>query len=127
MPVTSTLFILGIIALAGIPPLNIFWSEWAILIASVEEGMLTFSIVMIANLVLSVAYCLRVIQTILLKEETSLSKKASEAPALILLPIFVLGALCIAIGVYPGPFRVVAEEAAQAALNIQAYVQAVLG
>jgi len=53
--------------------------------------------------------------------------EASEAPTSMLLPKMVLVTLCIVIGVYPGPFHMVAEEAAQAALNIQAYVQAVFG
>lgn len=127
MPGTCTVFILGTAALAGIPPLNVFWSEWTILMASLEGGRILFAIVMAANLVLSAAYCLRIIQILLLKGETPTSRAASEAPVSLLVPPVVLGALCIVIGVYPGPFRFLAEEAAKAALNIQAYVSAVLG
>ena len=127
MPVTSTLFIVGVVALAGIPPLNLFWSEWLILLAGVESGMMWVSALMLVNLMFSAVYCLRLIQTILLKDETQTSMEATEAPVPMLLPIVVLGTLCIVIGLYPGPFRTAAQEAARAALDIQAYVGIVLG
>ena len=127
MPVTGALFILATVAIAGIPPLNLFWSEWTILMAGVEENMMMFSILMVVNLVLSAAYCIRLIQTILLKGETQTSMEATEAPVPMLLPTLALGTLCIVIGLYPGPFRTAAEEAARAALDIQAYFGIVLG
>ncbi len=126
MPVTSTAFLVGVIALVGLPPLNLFWSEWTILMAGVEAGMLPLSLAMVANLVLSAAYCLRLMQTLLFNDETPQSTAASEAPAALLLPIGVLATLCIVIGLYPGPFRALAEDAARAALNLQAYVNAVI-
>jgi len=127
MPWTCTVFILGTVALAGIPPLNIFWSEWTILVANVEAEQILFAIVMAANLVLSAAYCLRIIQILLLHGETPTSRAATEAPLSLLIPQVVLGALCVIIGVYPDPFRFFAEATAKATLNIHAYVSAVLG
>jgi proton-translocating NADH-quinone oxidoreductase chain N len=126
MPITGALFILGVVAIAGIPPLNVFWSEWTILMASIEAGMTVFTILMVVNLVLSAAYCLRMIQTILLKEAQG-SREATEVPAPMLLSMLALGTLCVVVGLYPDPFRIAAEEAAKAALNIQSYVNAVLG
>ena len=38
-----------------------------------------------------------------------------------------LAALCIVIGVYPSPFIAFANTAAKAALNLQAYIEAVVG
>jgi multicomponent Na+:H+ antiporter subunit D len=118
MPLTSILLAIGAIAIAAIPPLNGFWSEWLIVLAGVEAGMLLFSALMIINVLLSVAYYLRLIYVIVLKEPTPISEKATEAPRSMLIPIVVLAALCIIIGLYPGPFIALAEAAAKAALSL---------
>jgi proton-translocating NADH-quinone oxidoreductase chain M len=113
MPLTGAAFIIGTLSLASIPPLNIFWSELTIITAGVEAGMSSLSFLMVLNLVFSAAYCLRMIQAIALKRETSTSKKAREAPLQMLIPILVLVLLSIIVGVYPTPFQTLAETAAQ--------------
>jgi NADH:ubiquinone oxidoreductase subunit 2 (subunit N) len=77
-------------------------------------------------MILSVVYYVRVIRMILLEKPTAVSKKAREAPASMLIPTLVLAALCILIGVYPGPFITVASRAAQAALDVQRYISSML-
>ena len=125
MPVTSMLLAIGAVAIAAIPPLNGFWSEWMIVLAGVEAEMLLFSALMIINILLSVAYYLRLIYVIVLKEPTPVSEKATRAPVSMLIPIVILAALCIIIGLYPGPFISLAEGAANAALNLQDYINSV--
>lgn len=93
MPITGAAFIIGTLSLASIPPLNIFWSELTIIRAGIEAGMPSLSFLMILNLVFSAAYCLRMIQAIAVKRETSTSKKAKEAPLLMLVPILFLAAV----------------------------------
>ncbi len=117
MPMTSMLLAIGAVAIAAIPPLNGFWSEWMIVLAGVEAEMLPFSALMIINILLSVAYYLRLIYIIVLKAPTPVSEKATEAPLSMLIPIIILAALCIIIGLYPGPFMALAEGAAKAALG----------
>jgi proton-translocating NADH-quinone oxidoreductase chain N len=118
MPVTSMLLAIGAVAIAAIPPLNGFWSEWMIVLAGVEAEMLPFSALMIINILLSVAYYLRLIYVIVLRDPTPTSEKATEAPISMLIPIIILAALCILIGIYPGPFIALAQEAAKAALGL---------
>jgi hypothetical protein len=43
-----------------------------------------------------------------------------------LVPKILLAGALVLIGLYPGPFRIVAEEAASAALNLEAYLRAFL-
>lgn len=114
MPVTGTAFIIGTLSLASIPPLNLFWSELTIIAAGVEAGMVWLSFLMIVNLVLSAAYCLRIIQVVAIKKETATSKKAKEVSLLMLVPILILLFFSIIIRVYPLPFQTLAETAAQA-------------
>ena len=84
--------------------------------------MIPLSMLMLANLILSIVYYLRTIRIILLSKPTWVSKRASEAPKLLLIPMFILAALCILIGVYPGPFIAFASRAAEAALDLQRYI-----
>ncbi|MFQ5758689.1 MAG: complex I subunit 5 family protein [Candidatus Bathyarchaeia archaeon] len=118
MPMTSLLLAIGAVAIAAIPPLNGFWSEWMIVLAGIEANMLPFSALMIINILLSVAYYLRLINVIVLKEPTPVSERATRAPLSMLIPILILAALCIIIGIYPGPFIALAEVAAKAVLGL---------
>jgi proton-translocating NADH-quinone oxidoreductase chain N len=126
MPLTSAVFVVGAVALAGIPPLNVFWSEWAILAASIKANLTVFTGLMLANLAITAAYSLRMVQAVLLKAET-IGSDASEAPSSMLLPMVLLAVACLVIGVYPTLLHSVAEWAAHSVLEVQTYVEAVLG
>jgi len=126
MPMTSAAFTIGTIAIAAFPPLNGFWSEMMIITAGVRAEMIIFSALMLANMALSVVYYFRLIRIIILEKPTKVSKKATKAPITMLIPILVLAFLCIFIGVYPGPFIGASSKAAEAMLNIEAYIDAVL-
>lgn len=118
MPVTSMSLSIGAVAIAAIPPLNGFWSEAMIVLAGVEVGMLPFSILMVINMVLSVAYYLRLIHVIILGKPSLVSLRSTEAPVALLLPISILALLCIVVGIYPGPFITLAQKAAEAVLSL---------
>ena len=126
MPLTSMFFLIGAIAIIAVPPFNGFWSEWMILIGGIEAEMIPFSALMLANMIFSVIYYLRAIRMIWFEETTVVSEKAREAPAIMLIPTSILAALCIIIGVYPGPFITVASNAAQALLDVQGYINSIL-
>lgn len=97
-----------------------------IVTAGIRAEMIPFSALMLANVILSVVYYLRVVRIILLEKPTAVSQKATEAPASMLIPTLILAALCITIGVYPEPFITMASRAAEAALNLQAYIGSML-
>jgi len=67
--------------------------------------------------VFSAAYCLRMIQAVAVKKESSRSRKAKEAPLLMLTPIVTLGFLSVLIGVHPAPFQTFAEAAITSLLS----------
>jgi NADH-quinone oxidoreductase subunit M/multicomponent Na+:H+ antiporter subunit D len=125
MPVTSMFFAVGVVAIAAIPPLNGFWSEWMIVTAGIEAQLFVFSALTLANMLFSVAYYLHVFRVILLEKPTKVATRATEAPISMLIPIAILAILCVLIGGYPGPFIDIASQAAEAALNLQAYISAV--
>jgi proton-translocating NADH-quinone oxidoreductase chain N len=127
MPVTSASFIIGTIAIAAFPPLNGFWSEMMIIAAGVRAKMIIFSALMLTNIALSVVYYFRLIRIIILEKPTKVSKRATEAPVAMLIPMLILAVLCVFIGVYPGPCIGASSQAAEAMLNIAVYINAVLG
>ncbi|MEM0456400.1 MAG: proton-conducting transporter membrane subunit [Nitrososphaerota archaeon] len=104
MPISGITFAIGAFSLAGIPGLSAFVSEFQIITASLEAGMLPFTIVMILNVLIGVAYYLRVVQIIFLKPLTPVSEKAHEASPLMLIPVVALAGLGIFLGIYPSPF-----------------------
>lgn len=131
MKITGLTFIVGSMALAGVPPLNGFQSEFMIILSGIQKGAVDsswylLSAIMVLNILFSVGYYLRIIQIIVLREPSSLASKAREAPATMLFSMVILALLCIVIGVYPGPFVGLANQAAQAAFNLDAYVKAVI-
>jgi multicomponent K+:H+ antiporter subunit A len=92
-----------------------------IVLAGLEADQPLFSALMIVNMVLSVVYYLRLIYNISLKEpahNSEISERTREAPLLMLIPIAVLAALCMIIGLYPGPFIALAQAAANAILGL---------
>lgn len=131
MKATGIMFIVGSLAIAGIPPLNGFQSEWMILLAGIEKGALQsiwylLSAIMLLNILFSVAYYLRLIQILMLKKPTRISNRAKEAPLAMLIPMGVLALLCIIIGVYPGPFVNLSSSAAEAVVDASQYISAIV-
>ena len=118
MPITTTIFLIGILSLSSIPPLNLFWSELLTVTAGVEAGMPILSFLMIINMIFSAAYCLRIIQTVAIKEETPVSRKAEEASIMALTPTIMLCSLALLIGFYPSPFQTFAQNAAQTIIKL---------
>jgi len=104
MPISGITFAIGAFSLAGIPGLSAFVSEFQIITASVEAGMLPFTVIMILNVLIGVAYYLRLVQIIFLKPLTPVSEKAHEVGPPMLVPVIALACLGIFIGAYPSPF-----------------------
>jgi formate hydrogenlyase subunit 3/multisubunit Na+/H+ antiporter MnhD subunit len=127
MPVTYASFFIGAFSLAGFPLFGGFWSEILIIKSAFNVVALPLISLLVLNMVFSMAYCLRMIYILTLKPRTEPSKSAKEAPIPLLLPIAVLASLCVLIGLSPDPFHILAKSAATSAMNLDAYLKAVLG
>jgi proton-translocating NADH-quinone oxidoreductase chain N len=126
MPVTSSLFLLAILSLTGIPPLNMFWSELTIVSAGLQSEMMIYSLLMILNLALASVYCIRIIKTVALDKPTASAKKSREVSKPLLIIISILAAMLLLVGFYPSPFMDFARNSAVAALDYQKYVGVVV-
>lgn len=127
MKLTGVLFSIGLLAIAGIPGLNGFISELLIIFASIRCELYLQTAILITNFLISVAYYLRLLQRIMLREPRSDLPEVEEAPASMIAGMVILATLCVAIGVYPGLLISMAELAGRAALDIGSYVAPILG
>ncbi|MEM4716301.1 MAG: NADH-quinone oxidoreductase subunit M [Candidatus Caldarchaeum sp.] len=106
LPLASTCFAVGAFALAGIPGLNVFWSEFTIITAALSAGQVyaVLAAIMVVNILVGVAYYVRLVQSIFLKNPSPPLEKLNPVGASMTAPLLVLAAAAILIGVYPTPF-----------------------
>ncbi|MCS6783893.1 MAG: NADH-quinone oxidoreductase subunit M [Candidatus Caldarchaeum sp.] len=106
LPFAATCFGIGAFSLAGIPGLNVFWSEFTIVTAAFASGGIypLLAAVMVFNILLSVAYYVRLVQSIFLKEPSPELHIVKPVTWSMSVPLIVLAASAIIIGVYPSPF-----------------------
>ena len=109
LPVTSTTFMVGSLALAGIPPLNGFWSKLFIVVAGIQAGYLGWAVLVVAMSIVTLAYQLKVQKqvfcsgdpTVRLSQENSLMRDGdppvAAEPILMALPMIGLAVGCVAL------------------------------
>ncbi len=118
---SGTSFTIGLLALAGIPPLSGFWSKLFIILAGFsipDDGFLKLiSIIMVVNSVFAASYYLWLLQRIMLKTPKSTLERIREAPFTMVLPVVLLAIACVVVGVFPGPIIRIATEATKVLLG----------
>lgn len=95
---THWLFLIGVLALSGVPPLAAFFSKDLILEEDYEAGFKTFFLIGLATSILTAFYMTRAyVLTFLGKArlEEKILKVAHEAPKIMLIPVTILAFLSI--------------------------------
>jgi len=130
MPLTAVAFTVATFSLVGLPPFAGFMSKLSIACAALKTGRpayLALVAIALAATVIEAGYFFRVIQGLYFKGGAKQSvRSVEEAPATALIPILVLAALIIAIGVYPQLVTDALDGAAKELLNRGAYIRDVL-
>jgi hydrogenase-4 component B len=124
MKITGTTFLIGSLAISGLPPFNGFVSEFLIYMGSfngVALGRFDFaaSVLGIVGLAviggLALACFTKVVGVVFQGEPRSEpARHVDENGMLMLIPMLVLAAVCIVIGIYPGIFMLMAVKATAA-------------
>ncbi len=121
MMFSGTSFTIGLLALAGIPPLSGFWSKLFIILAGFsipDDGFLKLiSVVMVLNSIFAASYYIWLLQRIMLKTPKPAVQKIVEAPFSMVLPVVLLAIACVVIGVWPGAIIRLATEATKVLLG----------
>jgi len=112
MPRTSTVMIIGAVAISALPPLNGFASEWLLYLGFIAGALAQSSVVLflavgaVALVSGLTALCfVRLVGIALLGEPRSEdARRAHESPRAMTLPMIALAAACIAVAIAPPTF-----------------------
>ncbi len=95
MKVTSLTFLVACLAIAGVPPFSGFWSKDEILVAVKQSGNTTLYVLAVVGAALTAFYMFRLYFVVFAGAE---KKKAHESPAVMSVPLAVLGVLSVCAG-----------------------------
>jgi proton-translocating NADH-quinone oxidoreductase chain N len=109
MPLIGVAFSVALAGLAGVPPLAGFASKWFVLKGALRStgalGTVGLIVFLLSSL-LALGYYLPLIGTLFARQVSNVDRpnEATVVSPWMALPITVLGALVLAIGLYPGPW-----------------------
>ena len=98
MPITSAAFTIGALALAGIPPLNAFWSKDEILLAVTDGLNPVFVVLFLIAIVLSALYMGRAVLVVFFGRLKPENQDVHESPRIIAWPLALLAVLSVVTG-----------------------------
>jgi multicomponent Na+:H+ antiporter subunit D len=124
MPVTAVLFLIGSLALAGVPPLNGFISKLATVVAILDNGKPLLLVPVVIGTMLTLVVMTKAWAQIFLGESR---RKAVESDWLTLAPVVALTVAIFALGVLAQPVMTMAAETATQLLDPEVYAVSVLG
>jgi len=114
MPITSIGLVVSLLALAGVPPLNGFWSKLMLFGSAIDAGSVVswapyLAVAGVLNSALSLAYYGWIIRKMYFEEGES-DKRVKEPKSIIAVMIFSI-IFMVGIGVYPDPIIQFAKDA----------------
>ncbi len=118
MPITATCFFIGALAMGGVPLLNGFMSKLTLFIAVAEQRLLWAAVIGIITSLLTLACMAHAAYRVFWGEcdDDSLAN-VKEAPAALLIPMILLAALCVLLGLYPQAAYPLLDTAARSVMH----------
>jgi multicomponent Na+:H+ antiporter subunit D len=99
MPITAGTSVIGSLAIAGVPPLNGFWSKLIILLALVEAKLYALALVAAAAGILTLWYYLILQRRAFFGKLNEAWQNVREAPFWMSAASLLLGAVCVLAGI----------------------------
>jgi multicomponent Na+:H+ antiporter subunit D len=100
MPVTAGTTLIGSLAIAGVPPLNGFWSKLIIIVALVQAKQWAFALIAVLVSVLTLWYYLVIQRKAFFGQLNERWSAVREAPFWMTVSTVLLALLCIATGIF---------------------------
>jgi multicomponent Na+:H+ antiporter subunit D len=126
MPFTAGLFLVGALALSGVPPFNGFVSKLTIFLAGIHAGYLILSVIAAIISAVTLVYVIRAFIAIFLGSQSRRFENVREVPRTLLFPMMVLAVVCVVLGVFPQLGFGAVGPAQGVLLNPSSYVNAVM-
>jgi hydrogenase-4 component F len=101
MPVTSACFVVGALAIAGLPPFNGFLSKLTVYLALAKAGMWWAVALAIVAGLLTMVVLLRAARTVFWGPAPASAAAVREVPAAMWVPMVLLAVACVVLGVFP--------------------------
>jgi formate hydrogenlyase subunit 3/multisubunit Na+/H+ antiporter MnhD subunit len=101
LPWTFFAVMIAIIAMSGVPPLTGFGGKWMLFNAMMDKGWYWLAALAFFSSAVAFLYMFRLLQTVFLGQRKLEHKDLREAPAILLIPQFVLIVLIMVLSVYP--------------------------
>ncbi|MDW7668612.1 MAG: proton-conducting transporter membrane subunit [Bacillota bacterium] len=101
MPKTMISFTVASICLIGIPPTNGFVSKWFLAIGGLDQGNYLIPIILLLSAFFTAAYLIPIISTAFFKGNPSEEVEVSEPNNFMLIPIIILAAINVILGIFP--------------------------
>lgn len=127
MPLTALTFLIGSLAISGIPPLNGFVSKYTIYLGGIEAGLPIVTIIAVLVSALTFASFFKAFSSVFLGQRPKHLRDIQEAPKLMLFPMLAMAVVCIVIGLFPALGFNVVGPAQAAAENSAGYIGHVIG
>ncbi|MEA3253952.1 MAG: proton-conducting transporter membrane subunit [Chloroflexota bacterium] len=99
MPVTGTTYAIGFFSVSGMPPFSGFWSKLIIIIAAIQAGYTGFAVVAAVGAIVTMAYFLKVGKNVFFGSLAEKWQEVKEAPLLMCIPMVILAAACLGVGI----------------------------
>jgi NADH-quinone oxidoreductase subunit M len=103
MPITCVASLIGALSLAGTPPLNGFWSEWLIFEGGVAAEKFVLTLIAVLSTVITAGYYLWFIWRVFFGPVPKKLRTVKEGSRLLLVPIIILAATAVALGIWSDP------------------------
>lgn len=100
MPVTAATNLVGALSIAGVPPLNGFWSKLLIIVALVQAGHGAFAVIAVLASVLTLWYYLLMQRKAFFGQLNEKWAAVKEAPFWMTASTVLLALLCVGIGIF---------------------------
>lgn len=104
MPWTMSMFTIGALGLAGVPPINGFISKWFLALGALQADQLVIVGILLVSGLLNAAYFFPIIYRAFLRKGDATLERYSEAPLIMVVPICIVGVLSILLGFFPNLF-----------------------
>lgn len=96
MPWTFAAFILASLSIIGVPPLGGVWSKWFLMLGAADAGQIAVLIILLLSTLLNIAYLIP-IGINAFRSEPSAPATHGEAPMMMVVPLCMTAAACIAL------------------------------
>ena len=115
MPLTMAAFVVGGLSIIGVPGTAGFISKWYLALGALEKGYWPLVFLIVASSLIAVVYIGRVVEAAYFRAPTGAAAEAREPPLSMLVPLLVLAAATLYLGI---DTRATADVAATAAATL---------